>query len=1393
MGADAVAVQFRGLGRNKTRRSVDLSNPTPINAVGANSPQTVNRDILAVQLAVARKIVADDMVQKADLVHLQVDSSTFGRFNMQAVLLTLMYIKWQDLPDALGTPMCHVIMKSCCLDSLPCADKQAKDVVRKGVLVDYRKEAAFNFGMQLIMAGIAAAILAHNCVVLGLDRGIEGVGAGKGRKWAAKRDAFCGRGGYLEQVWGTREALVQPIASEEYGPILVLLMAFLGVSQEDQEFETRPAPIPMDTEAPVHRVPMEFVQLTRVVDPADKTKKVTIKREASVLNETNPKVSTYAHPLRKYPLYPGGSADVEWCDKHALSCAVKMTTNAMKAFFREVMRMIRLIRNQHIWIALSTQASAVLEAKGCRKLDDTDLELRDALGPERLEAMKRSNPAGLQLPVEACVTRWGLLYAGAAEMCANLLLFSALFPLALADGTHANKILAMQAVCSKGGFVNQGKIHYSNPRVGQAVHYMMQPDHILRQRIVQFNHRFVWQPLLAACAHNKECAMTKLRGLGSLVLVVLWVLQRGIWAAVSARTKAQKKSKQNCKTWKMHLQLGHRGPTQVQLSKVSGLFLSARLENEWAWRDRPRDFVSQKMSPLKHLYGEFYTPAMEHGISDLQKAIVDACRMDLAAKSDEPLVMLPADLRSSFCGWKSKQKSAGGGQKQSSYWFRIQQAMWLLHRDTCAAAVALTKKYRLTICDPQGYLAGMIGVEAHRILFGQFEYEGPGTVGTFHTANVLARANAAVLWLQARELLVRDPNVADHLQCPLKQLYSPEAIIELKKFWLGAPVKEDLQKHGTLMSDEDGAKPDISALFYPVLKFPIIAKLSMLAAARPTSNNAVESRWSILTGKYMSGMRNAKGLCLSQNAKQPDFHTFKMKEWMVLPSFLAIVKVAYCFLLEHFVSITSLFEARHDASQRKMKELREDLAQQSYPDTNIRAKKKNEKSNSKDNIQPGRAQRRAQPRNQSNQLSGSSGSESDDSENSWSADNSESDESIRQHSCASGDDAADDSDTENVPPPVAAAQGKARKTQLNQQPNVEPNSRMTRSQSQTIPNSADAADGSLSAPSRIPSSSSSSSSSANSGEVPALAAAAQGYGEKSQSQQPSLEKPSSTDGSFDATSPPTRGGIVDDSSSQATACSDAPGRASKDKSHLEPMSEDEVCDWTIHPVELKSELEETTAQRLGPYRLNYTRWMLKSRKWKKTDVSFTKKARGDVISVAHLTRCDGVKFDLVARTSVFYVLHTPMGLELISVQSMALSVTHGSCLVVTFNRVLGTKRAAQAAESREDLVTTLACKGRPPIISTRLGSDNLTRLLNAQQKGATVVHEGDIAYTDLAHNIVGVVGSLTPNATDIQDKKILLGRLRANQSIAASQAKDISCFDVVIQGPHFSDTAPPQS
>jgi hypothetical protein len=258
------------------------------------------------------------------------------------------------------------------------------------------------------------------------------------------------------------------------------------------------------------------------------------------------------------------------------------------------------------------------------------------------------------------------------------------------------------------------------------------------------------------------------------------------------------------------------------------------------------------------------------------------------------------------------------------------------------------------------------------------------------------------------------------------------------------------------------------------------------------------------------------------------------------------------------------------------------------------------------------------------------------------------------------------------------------------------------------------------------------------------------------------------------------------------------GCASGGKSMVQSRLSDgeSYCDWTVHPVEFKSELSNELAQKLGHYRLNYTRWMLQNRQWQRTSTEFVGKERTDSISVAHLTRCDGLKFDLVARTRVFYVLHTPMGLELISIQSLQQSGSDRSRLAVQFNRVLKTNRAAQAADSREDLVSTLASVGGGgrSIVSTRLGSDSLSRLLKAQNvQGPTVVHEGDIAYTDFAHNIVGIVGSLTPNAQDKDDKADLLRAIRQNQRISPNQAKDISCFDVVIQGPHFSDTAPPQS
>jgi hypothetical protein len=88
--------------------------------------------------------------------------------------------------------------------------------------------------------------------------------------------------------------------------------------------------------------------------------------------------------LAKLPLFHGGSADAEWCEKHAFSTAVKQTTKPIKKFFQDTMRIIRLVRNHWIWMNLRAYSSAILGVEGSRECDAEELALKEALGEERI-------------------------------------------------------------------------------------------------------------------------------------------------------------------------------------------------------------------------------------------------------------------------------------------------------------------------------------------------------------------------------------------------------------------------------------------------------------------------------------------------------------------------------------------------------------------------------------------------------------------------------------------------------------------------------------------------------------------------------------------------------------------------------------------------------------------------------------------------------------------------------------------------------------------------------------------------------------------------------------------------------------------------------------------------
>ncbi len=139
------------------------------------------------------------------------------------------------------------------------------------------------------------------------------------------------------------------------------------------------------------------------------------------MNSCGRKVSTERHPLAKYPLIKGGSPDAEWCDKHALNTAVIQAIKMLKKHYNDAMKMIRLIRNPYIWKRLLSRARGILQGtKDCRKPDAVDESVIQELGPERMERLKLINPKGLKTPVEACVTRWGLLFGGIAQVILNL-------------------------------------------------------------------------------------------------------------------------------------------------------------------------------------------------------------------------------------------------------------------------------------------------------------------------------------------------------------------------------------------------------------------------------------------------------------------------------------------------------------------------------------------------------------------------------------------------------------------------------------------------------------------------------------------------------------------------------------------------------------------------------------------------------------------------------------------------------------------------------------------------------------------------------------------------------------------------------------------------------------
>ena len=566
----------------------------------------------------------EGLVRSADTLTVNIDISSFNEHAQLGVVLHMMYIIDVGV-DAMGQPVHKVVAKTLCLNSLPASDKKAVDIRKEdGSLYD--KEVPCRLVMELALSGHLWDVLQHPCSFWGMDKGSECMGAGKGTRWARLRAALLGRGGPLEQIFGTREALHAALEGE-HGPFLLEVMQFLGVTDQSKSFPVRPLPERPDTSLPVRSIPCKLKILTRVtvvtrqIDTLTKTKAVISEQ----LVEVGSRISTDRSTLCFYSLVelvPNGN----YCDKHMIDRGAVHWTTGVKQPLGNLLKCVSETRKMHIHLILKHYWGKVVNAVG-KNGSGLHAKVAELLGQERLKPLLERFSNGLERQAEAVVSRWLMVQNTVKQMDFKRLMLVCLLIVGFAEGTDENKIKVLQDVCGTRGFVDEGRIRFKKLKVGTFFRFMISPVEILYMAVTSLIHTLAFQPLLAASAHRSECGSSSMRGLGSMVRVVDLVLRRLLWVNATEwvldgatkkspryvarylRDEGKHPSALRGPAWTRVRKLGHRGVLGVECHGTP--LLSNRLERQTPTPAENKESKNTPKDSFLRLYGAFFQPGME--------------------------------------------------------------------------------------------------------------------------------------------------------------------------------------------------------------------------------------------------------------------------------------------------------------------------------------------------------------------------------------------------------------------------------------------------------------------------------------------------------------------------------------------------------------------------------------------------------------------------------------------------------------------------------------------------------------------------------------------------------------------------------------------------------------
>ena len=964
--AESMRAEYAPLANYSARRVANVSHT--INATGQISRSAMTEAIHASLLALDYTVNKQKLISRADMVSLHFDNSSFNELAMTGLVLELTYFH-EVGKDAAGHQRHTVTRKTICCNSFVSVDKKCVDVCGKdGSLMI--KEVPFNLVLSLAMSGHLHSLLQHPCKILGADKGPEAVGSGKGKRWAALRKAFLGRGGVLEQIFGTREA-IEAVQQSEYWPFLTRVMHFLEVPEADKIIKARPLPPRLDTSGTMLTVRFEIRVITRVPDAA--TGQLVTTSDQLLIVE--PRKTSTEDPFS----YDAACKDMDcllrYCDKHALNRAAVYYTIMFDMFLKMVMDTATEFRKINNHVSLRSHIARILGIKGARRPEACHVRAGEILGPEQLNIFQERFSNGLPRQQKGVASRWLLVQKTVRDLDQRRPLLAVVMPIALANGTDAGKDAAMLSVCSKKGFSDEGRIRFKSKRVERCFLRLTSPDIILQLAVQSFTYTMAWQPLLSACAARRECASS---AVGRILRVVDYVLGRGckvnpvgnVISLANDRNfkrmffgRRESQEIQTANPWGLFVRLRHRGLPDRKNNGES--FVSTRLEKT------PKNWKRPEPPALLELYAHFYHPDMATAASRLLQTMREACNMSgpilSAADSD-------AYARSQF--------GIRYGSLEEKYSARVHAAQWLFERDTSRAVEAIRKKMAHLLSHPLYMLGNLYDFLSVELLPSKsdsskdaFPFDDSGD-RTEERANDLAKddaksfssksalvetrtvyvatdeaiLNAKLLHRQVLELRQKHgETLHEYMTEPLKSLCQDKMMEMLQEFSKGQEINVQKPTKRFYSRSTNGSKVGLEGLGgvdprskrssypMPVTAFPDLARLALMACAMITNNNNVESKWSLLTNRYHAHVRHVNAEYMSAIFRQKDFVETNNTQQLKTEGFCSVLAAARAFRQKNRRSYQDIFRPRQEEAEER--EAQSSKPQEKYANIKEKAEK----------------------------------------------------------------------------------------------------------------------------------------------------------------------------------------------------------------------------------------------------------------------------------------------------------------------------------------------------------------------------------------------------------------------------------------------------------------------